>query len=182
MLTVACVLSEGPRRAYDRSHVARLEAQVAAHMTQPYRFVCVDDSPSPGWWAKVSLFEPGRFEGRVLYLDLDVTVVGPLDELADFPAPFVIIKDWSRAGFNSSVMAWDAAYASRLYTEFSPSVIERMQGDQDWINERMPDAAMFELGWCVSYRGQVRPRGSVPSSARVICYHGFPKPWDVEAA
>ena len=183
MLTVACVLSEGPRRTYDRSHVVRLEAQVADHMTQPYRFVCVDDSPSPGWWAKIDLFKPGRFQGRVLYLDLDVNVVGGLDELADFPHPFAIVKDWHRPGFNSSVMAWEAGVADRLYTDFSPAVIERLAGDQDWINEKWSWATAFPLGWCISYRGMVRPRrGMVPAFAKVVCYHGFPKPWDVEAA
>lgn len=182
MLTVACVLSEGPNRAYDRSHVARLEAMVAKHLDEPYQFVCVDDSDAPGWWAKVDLFKPGRFDGRVLYLDLDVTVIGDLAPIAHYPAPFAIIKDWSRPGFNSSVMSWQAGVGCGIYTEFGPHVITRLAGDQDWINERMPSAAVFPLGWCVSYRGHVRPRNRVPASALVVCYHGWPKPWDVEAA
>ena len=92
MLIIACVLSPGP--TYRREHVERLRGMVAAHMAQPYRFICLEDSPWPGFWAKVSLFEPGRFTGRVLYLDLDVTVVGPLDDLADYPHPFAACRDW----------------------------------------------------------------------------------------
>jgi hypothetical protein len=182
MLTVACVLSEGPRRAYDRSHVARLQAMVARHLDAPHAFVCIDDAPWPGWWAKIALFAPGRFAGRVLYLDLDVTITGDLAPLAHFPAPFAIVKDWNRPGFNSSVIAWDAGAVDRLYIEFDADVMARLAGDQDWINERMPDAATFPLGWCASYRRHVRTHNHVPGSARVICYHGFPKPWDVEAA
>lgn len=152
---------------------------LAEHMTQPYRFVCLDDSPLPGWWAKISLFEPGRFDGRVLYLDLDVTVVGSLDEAADYPARFVAIKDWERPTFNSSVMAWHAGVADRVYTGFTPEIMERKNygGDQAWITECMPDAETFPPDWCPSYKHQCRY--SVPNGAKVIVYHGRPKPWDV---
>ena len=183
LLTVACVLSEGPKRSYDRSHVTRLADMVAKHLGDPYRFVCLDDSPFPGWWAKTSLFTPGRFEGRVLYLDLDVTVVGPLDEVARYPAPFVAIRDYIGLGFNSSVMSWDAGAVDHLYTEFTPDVMDRMRGDQDWITARMNgrEAATFPRKWCVSYRQSVEPIGRGPSDAKVVVFHGFPKPWEVSA-
>src|SRR3990172_3475193 len=125
MLTVACVLSPGP--TYNRSHVERLEVMVAQHMRQPYRFVCVDDSPFPGYWAKVSLFQPGRFTGRVLYLDLDVTVVGTLDELAYYPYPFAAIRDYQYPlQINSSVMAWDAGVSDCVYDDFMPDAMESL--------------------------------------------------------
>lgn len=176
MLTVACVLSPGPK--YDRSHVARLEEIVAPHLKQPYRFVCVDDSPFPGWWAKISLFEPGRFDGRVLYLDLDVAVVGNLDDLADLDAPFSIINDWGRFGYNSSVMVWDAGAADHLFTEFTPDVMDRMPGDQDWITRKKPGAAILPRRWCYSYRLGLET--GYPDDMRVCVYHGSPKPWEVE--
>src|SRR5687767_4298658 len=121
-MTVACVLSSvpGKTRTYDRSHVERLQLQVRANLKQPHQFVCVDDSPLPGWWAKLDLFKPGRFSGRVLYLDLDVTITGGLDDLADYPGAFVICQDWGRFGYNSSVMAWDAGTADHLYDDFTP--------------------------------------------------------------
>lgn len=151
-------------------------------MAQEHRFVCLDDSPFPGWWAKVSLFEPSRFTGRVFYLDLDVTVVGPLDDLANYPQPFVAMKDPLYRGVNSSVMAWTpSADTDRLYTEFTPDVMKRLPGDQDWINEQMPKAARFPLGWCPSYKAHVRPRGRVSSGARVVVFHGKPRPWEVKA-
>lgn len=176
MLTVAAVLSEGPKGNYDVTHVSRLEDMVAKHLKQPYQFVCVDDSPFPGWWAKVSLFEPSRFKGRVLYLDLDVTVVGGLDDLADYPYPFAAIKDYGDPlTINSSVMAWDAGYLDHVYTNFTPSVMKRLHGDQNWLNEQIPDAARFPDGWCRSYRQECRY--SVPKGTRVVVWHGMPKPW-----
>lgn len=177
MLTVVCVLSEGPR--YDRSHVERLEAMVAEHLDIPYRFECLVGSPYPGWWAKISLFEPGRFKGRVLYLDLDVTVVDALDDIAYYAAPFAAIDDWLRPTVNSSVMAWDAGEVDHLFTDFDESVMERLAGDQDWISERLPDTATFPPEWCVSYRKHVRMFGVVPDGAKVVVFHGFPDPWEV---
>ena len=184
MITVACVCVPGG--IYDASHVERLEGMVAAHLSQPHRFVCIDDSPWPGWWAKVSLFDPGRFDGRVLYLDLDVTVVGSLDDLAAYPHPFAAISDYlNPLVLNSSVMAWDASVstrgvADRVFTEFSASVMERLHGDQDWITKQMPAAVRFPRRWCPSYKANVLPAGHVPDGARVVVFHGRPRPWEVD--
>lgn len=178
MLTVACVLSPGPG-GYTRAHVERLRGMVARHMVQEHRFVCINDSPFPGWWAKVSLFEPGRFAGRILYLDLDVTVVGPLDDLAGYPQPFAAMKDPLYKGINSSVMVWTPSTdMDRLYTEFTPDVMKRLPGDQDFIMRARSDIAYFPQDWCVSYKHQrfIRLK-TIPRDARVICYHGKPKPW-----
>ena len=155
-------------------------------MGQPYRFVCVDDSPLPRWWSKISLFQPKRFNGRVLYLDLDSTVIGSLDDLVNYPAPFAIIKNFkefkepNKAMFNSSVMVWDAGAPDHLFTNFTPDVMERLNGDQDYISEQMSNAVTFPADWCVSYkvRRYVNLK-TMPKDARVICYHGKPKPWDL---
>jgi len=150
-------------------------------LSLPYRFVCVDDSPFPGWWAKISLFEPGRFSGRVFYLDLDTTVVGLLDPIVLIEAPFAAIKDYQYPMIiNSSVMVWDAGVADHVFTEFNPSVMERYSGDQNWINNRIPTARRFPREWCVSYKATVKPMGRVPDNARIVVYHGEPKPWDLE--
>lgn len=176
MLTVACVLSKGP--VYNESHVERLHRFVDFHLNQTYEFVCVTDSPLPGWWAKIDLWKPGRFPGRVLYLDLDVTVTGNLDELADYPAPFVIIKDWNRIGYNSSVMAWDARHCDRLYTEFVEDDIARFKGDQIYIQKKMNGAATFPKPWCRSFKRMVLLKEHT-ADMRVCVFHGFPKPWMV---
>ncbi len=174
MLTVACVLS-GPK--YNRSHVKRLEKMVAENMKQPYEFVCLDDSPFPGFWAKISLFEPGRFKERALYLDLDVTITGNLDDLVDLPKPFLICKDWGRFGYNSSVMCWDAGIVDYLYTDFSESVMKKLRGDQDWITIKKTDASLFPRNWCYSYRLGLKT--GFPKDMRVCVYHGQPKPWNL---
>lgn len=177
-LTVACVLSPGP--TYNRSHVDRLEAMVSQYMSQPYRFVCVDDSPFPGFWAKVSLFQPGRFSGRVLYLDLDVTIIGSLDELAYFPYPFCAIRDYQYPlQINSSIMSWDAGVADNIYVDFTLDTMDRFNGDQNYLHTKV-NAVTFPKHWVPSYKAHVLPTGQTPKDARVIVYHGSPRPWEVD--
>lgn len=53
--------------------------------------------------------------GRVLYIDLDTVISGPLDDIAAFSGPFAALSvagmgnECRSAGINSSVMSWDAA-------------------------------------------------------------------------
>lgn len=178
MLTVAVVYSGGN---YKKEHVHRLRKQLIGRLNQPYQFVCLEDSPFPGFWAKISLFEPGRFSGRVLYLDLDVDIVGNLDEIVDFPWPFGIIKEWNGPGVNSSVMVWDAGTADHLFTRFKKEYISgiRYLGDQNYIGDKMISTAKFPKVWCLSYKTHIRPAGKIPEETKVICYHGAPKPWDI---
>ena len=162
---------------------------VKKHMRQPFQFVCVADSRFRGWWAKIDLFKPGRFKGRVLYLDLDVTVTGNLDEIVAVISPFALIKDWGRIGYNSSVMVWDAGYrdagyADRLYTEFNASENEggdmaRPGGDQSYIWHKMHGEATFPKHWCRSFKRIVLLHEPT-DDMRVCVFHGRPKPWEVE--
>ncbi len=178
-LTVVCVLSQGPGN-YSEEHVQRLQAQVAEHMRQPYDFVCLDDSPFPGFWAKISLFEPGRFSGRVFYLDLDVKIKDWLDELADYDASFAIVKDFTQLGFNSSVMAWDAGAADNIFAGFNyDEHSKRFKGDQSWIFHIKPDARRFPRGWVQSFKIACMKGGFEPD-LRVVAFHGWPRPWDLE--
>jgi len=179
MLTVVCVLSGG---SYDDSHVKRLRQQLIGRISEPFSFYCLNDSPYEGWWAKISLFEPGRFKGRILYLDLDVSIVGNLDEIVNFPAPFGSIRDWLNPNtINSSVMVWDAGYADLIYKQFKYEERDRWPGgDQHFISANFLSIAKFPPEWCVSYKYHVRETGKVPKGAKVVVYHGQPKPWDLK--
>ena len=183
MLTVAAVCVPGG--IYNLSHVERLFAQVRQHLSMPFKEHVILESDKPGWFSKIDLFQPGRFTGRVLYLDLDSTVIGSLDDLAMIPAPFAIVKNFkefkepNKAMFNSSVMVWDAGVADHIYNNFTPTVMDRLNGDQDWISEQIPHADTFPSDWCVSYKVRRAKLNTMPKDARVVCYHGFPKSWDL---
>ncbi len=180
MLTIACVLKSGG--IYDPGWVARLQRNVAAYAPD-HRFVCLSDvavpceriplvTGWPGWWAKLELWRGGLFQGRVLYLDLDCLVTGDLTPLVE-GAGFRICKDWWLPGFNSSVIAWDVGHHD-LFARFEPWEMQRLHGDQDWINELKPEAQTFEPGLVVSYKAHCRGKG-LPEGARVVAFHGKPK-------
>lgn len=184
-VTVACV-KQGAK--YPSEYVNILRAMVGKNLHKLHRFVCLTDDPQgldegievipltenlPGWWSKLELFKPGQFEGRVLYLDLDVVVTGPLDPLAETDG---IIKDWHLPGYNSSVMSWSGDEWSLLWTEFTPQVMKDLRGDQDWMNvcaDAYSRPAHFPADWCISHIGTEQ---WPPAGARVVCFHGAVKP------
>lgn len=193
MMTVACVFVRG-EYPYTVDYVRRLQAMVTRWIDRPYRFVCLTDRPEllpasvepipvrklAGFapWTKLELFNPMRqWTGRVLYLDLDTLIVAPLVPIVEWPASFAITADpVGRRGrdsfgrrivrrFNSSVMVWDGGTRTELFTAWTPAVAARLSGDQDWIGERMPNAATMPRAWFP--RISECPTGS-PASAKVI--------------
>lgn len=187
-LTVVCVLSEplpGQPVSYTFEHVERLREQVAQHLDRPYEFVVLDDSDRLGWWAKLDLFQPGRFSGRVLYLDLDVVIVGSLDVFVDFDVDFAAPRDPLYLGFNSSIMVWDADASGLESIPYGPPLDWRQwaHGDQRWIHHcvmvNVRGVRFLPARWCESYKRGLYT-GYWPGDLRVVYFHGRPKPWEVE--
>jgi hypothetical protein len=175
MMTVACVFVRG-HVPFTAEYVTRLAAMVKRWMDRPYQFVCLTDSPDSvtdvvtrvcvprptekGWWSKLELFNPERgLSGRILYLDLDVLVVGSLGHIVDYPATFALAPDGGTfqpknglkvvKRFNSSVMVWDtnSLMAQRVWNTFTPDVPRRLHGDQDHIGEQIPHASAMPVEW-----------------------------------
>lgn len=194
MLTVACVWVNA-NVPYTVEYVTKLHAMCQRWITRPFRLICLTDRPwlipdpierghiqlpkgMKGWWAKVEAFNANRRLGpRVLYLDLDTLIVGSLDAIIDFPAPFALVphagtfngKDGLAVvkRFNSSVMVFDAAVTYRLYDDWTPSVTERLWGDQDWYGEQMPHAVAMPLEWFPRI-SELQERGPSPDAKVVL--------------
>jgi hypothetical protein len=220
-LIVACV-KWGTR--YLPYYVNRLYAAVRRNLSAPHRFVCLTEDPTglddgiatlplppgfSGYWNKISLFKDGMFpEGTtVLYLDLDLVIVGPLDVLLDDPGGLCVIRDWGTVSgaFNSSVMRFEAGEYTFIYDRFRPKADEivasgRYVGDQNWIYDQVEGKAKsFPAGSIVSYKrdlgAHVWPRAkklgldflkaprwmtvSPPEGASIVVFHGKPDPADV---
>lgn len=81
-----------------------------AHLNCPC--YCETYSCVPTWESRDS-----GLTGRVLYIDLDTVISGPLDDIAAFSGPFAalsvagMINERRSTGTNSSVMCWDAVGA-----------------------------------------------------------------------
>lgn len=209
MLHVALVLRSGGD--FKPRHVERLRRQVARHLHRPYMTTVLTDLPRgefqlgarvvglaqawPGWWSKLELFRPGVFHAgdRVLYLDLDTTVVGDLTDLAEVNDDLAMLDDFyfgnagaakRRGQLGSGVMAFRPhGSLQRVYEAFAKHPQTRYSGgDQRFVanvypghigrlQERVP-------GQIVSYKAHCGD--GVPADARLVCHHGKPRPWEVE--
>lgn len=143
-----------------------------------------------GWWAKMELLDPDM-PGDFLFLDLDTVVNGPLDDilkvrrltlLRDFYRDGVKLKE----GLGGGLIYFpdngdDTQHVWEYWMENPPARMrEFSRGDQFlfekfWLNsaDRWQDTAP---GQVVSWK--VHCGKGVPLDARVICFHGKPRPWE----
>lgn len=186
---IFCCVKAGPK--YGPEYVNVLADMVNRNVEYAYRFICLTDDPSgldegietinlpeglEGWWNKVALFKPGLFpkRSRIVFLDLDVVIVGPLEPVVDTKG---IAADWLQGGINSSVMVWDAGDYPQIREKFTPDVPKRLHGDQDWIEE-VSWWAFLPSDWLPSYRLHCQEWPT--DGARIVCFHGQPKPADIK--
>jgi hypothetical protein len=199
VITVACVLKSGG--IYDTSWVERLKEGVKKYLPLDHMFVCLSDVPTtaitiplkhnwPGWWSKIELF---KLDGPVLYFDLDTIITGDLSDIAVQQGEFTALRDFYREdGLGSGMMAWNASM-QKLYDLFlqNPTGIMdryRGRGDQRFIEDNIVHWARWQdklPGQVVSYKVHVKENKMAPANARVVCFHGDPKPdkiaWNLAA-
>lgn len=191
-----CVLRSGGE--YGPAHVARLAAQVRAHLAGvPFR--CISDVAVPcaripmrygwpGWWSKMELFAPENRGDGILYLDLDTSVIGSLRDLAGIDR-LTMLRDFYRPkGLGSGVMYLPPDAAAVAWARWIRSPAEwqrrfRRGGDQAFLEVAFADREVTRWqdalpGQVVSYKADVRKRG-LQVGTRVVAFHGRPRPWDV---
>jgi hypothetical protein len=140
----------------------------------------------PGWWSKLELFRPD-IEGDLLYFDLDTVVRGNLDDILAVDR-LTICRDFFKPhGVQSCMMFLPAAERADVWRHWRPELIQEYKrkgvGDQAFLEslwlgkaQRWQDVVP---GQVVSYKAHCKNKG-VPEDARVICYHGRPRPWSPE--
>lgn len=143
--------------------------------------------PNPelkGWWHKLSLFKPGLFEDdeRIVYLDLDTVIFGPLDEIIKYDGKFAILSDFQAMGYNSSVMAWKAGECTEIWESYERAWFPEIDGgDQSWIERTYKNPDYLQILYpdkFVSYKAKCKygpPRG-----VSVVVFHGEPRPHEVK--
>lgn len=176
MLTVACV-NVGDYLGRGEEYVEKLRAGVRRNLALPHEFVCVRESAKTGWWAKLDLFEPRRFTGRVMYLDLDTVVVGDLALLVAHKGLLHLVDwGWKTPTYGSGVMVWDAGEHAEAFTRYTDAVPEAYGGDQDWLTH-LGGWAALPPSLNRSYRYHARK--GVPQGAVTVSFHGRPKPHEI---
>lgn len=206
MLTVVCVHRKMPRSPYSAIWVKRLAAGVKKHCSVPYRMVCLTDDPTPvpgveliplehpnwpgkGWWSKLEVFKPGKFEGPVVYLDLDTLVVGDVARLVPTSRKLIAPRNYGGApGFCSTAFGFEGGFGL-LYSRFAAEP-EKFSvrwdqfrkggiGDQAFMAETLMNE---DLGWdyypdhlVPSYKHHCRHGYPHKADAVAIAFHGNPK-------
>ena len=213
-------------------YVNVLGRAVAEHLRRPHRFLCMTDDgagiapevevrPFPniglarehwnrnGNWGKLALFEPGQFpdDEIVLYLDLDVFIVGALDAIPALPereGGFHHLEDFAPGlwrvvphplvpdqGGQGSVLAFRAGEQRGVFDAFTAdpmAVVNSARGDRSYWNKVVHRPRYLPHGWCVSFKSacvrpwplnRVLPPKPPPPSARVLVFHGRPRPLDL---
>ena len=201
MLTVMCVLKSGG--IYDASWVEKLKNAVARN-TGPHIFYCLSDvnvpcnripitQDWPGWWSKIELFRPKVIDGPTLYLDLDTVITGKID-VSKLDCDFAMLQSFWVADMVGSGVMWFSGknVPNQVYEKFvkQPQAYikhyERNRdgtyvGDQafvwDTLNREVERVNDYLPG-IKSYKMHCTHR--LPSDASIICFHGLPRPTEVD--
>jgi hypothetical protein len=197
-LTVACVLYVDKEHTdFNLVYVEKLASTIRRNLTVPHKFVCYSNMDVrffdriplvhdwPGWWSKMEVMDVARLPGRVLLADLDTVLVGNIDEMAKARHTTLIHGfHGRRAPMGSGFMMLTQDDRARLWQEFSARPkkhMENFRGDQDFISPRVQHARTWQEdfpGQLVSYKLDcvAKHKDVLPEKARVICFHGKPRP------
>ena len=157
----------------------------------------------PGWWSKIELF---KIKPPVLYFDLDTVIVGDITPLASWVSNecegLLMLKGFYKQDRCSGIMGWrqDMSiiferfrnhYASKAEFVSRPNGLtmrlngNRYRGDQEWVSmvtqkEQTPVTFVQDVFHGVySYKVNIANK-KTPDDASVICFHGRPRPHEVE--
>lgn len=195
------------------------------HLNGPFRFVCLTDDATgflpgieafpipdiglqpdqwytPGVWPKLALFEKSLhgLQGRALFIDLDMVILGGLDAFFDYPQPFVTTDmgpNWypghgahpGEAG--TCIFAFDLGAESQIVESFKADragVIARFRNEQDYVGATASSMAFWPPDWVISFKRWLRrpigpdlflPPKAPPATAKVLAFHGTPRPVDL---
>ena len=203
-VTFALVLKTGGG-VYDYKYVNNIIDGIRTNCSLPHKIVVLTDDKRgittenvellrfkhdwPKWWGKIELFRPDLFDEdeQVIFLDLDTFIVGNLDEVASYRGEFCALRDFYNLDVMASgVMSWHGPRVVRIYEEFVSKAdhfmrVHEVAGDQAFIRAWKPSIEYFQdlyPNQVISYKVHCRGK-AIPNDARILCFHGTPKPHEV---
>jgi hypothetical protein len=148
---------------------------------------------NPACFRRLRMFSAaaaGALGDRFVSLDLDAVITGDLLPLWNRPEPFVGWRDPMHARqINGSMMLHTAGTAPAVWDTFDPAESPKiardagfMGSDQGWVSYCLAGrcATWGARDGVYSYRCDVAPHRRLPHNARIVFFHGNPKPWDEE--
>ena len=192
---------------FKSSHVQSLARQ-CAQFAPGVDFVCITNEKVPGvecwpnrnkwpgWWVKFEAFAP-EVKGDILYMDLDTVIIGSLAELLKVDK-LTLLRDAYRdgkkykKGLQASLMMLPERDRQGPWEYFSTQPLTYMEtykvkGDQPLLERYYMNRAQcwqdILPGQIVSAKvgcglGNSFSKPIIPADARLIFFHGKPRPWD----
>lgn len=197
-------------------YVNRLYGMVSRNLSLPFKFVCFTedkkgirdeveiqglpeldlptDAPERGW-RKLTVFKQdfGGLKGKTLFLDLDIVIVGKIDEFFTHPHEFLIAHDKKNANKiegNSSVFRFQIGQFPQILDYFeqnSDIVKNEVRHEQAYLTREIhklgklnywPDewVPSFKYKCCPSWFRSWFEAPYIPAGAKIIIFHGLPNP------
>lgn len=200
---------------YSVDYVAKLSASVLRNTSGPHRFVVVSDGPGvnidgvtnwripekdipltkiPGCFVRLRMFDPVwqaaqgiGADDRMVGIDLDTVITGPLDPLFDRPEPFCILQggNVNPCGFNGSLMMLRGGAHPEVWKDFTLEAAQRVPfyrfpDDQGWLWHKLPKAAGWKAGPSSGAYVFMKPGWpggeQLPQGARYVTFAGWRDP------
>jgi hypothetical protein len=149
------------------------------------------DHNFPKWWGKMELFKPEKFDTeKIFYIDLDTCIVDNIDDILQYGGKFFGLRDfYSQCSLGSGVLYWKNhdARVFQLYEAFMENPAANMNnnqgGDQqfiratigsyiEYVQDLYPKAVVSYKKDCLDNKKQF----SLPDGAKIVCFHGPPRP------
>ena len=212
---------------YGPDYVNKLYAMARRHLSGDFRFVCLTDDAAgirpevscfpippvdfrpelPGVrdraWRKLTTFsrdlsDKYGLSGQALFLDLDLVIVGSLDDFFTQPGDFLIIKDYRRpwrVTGNSSVYRWNIGALPDVldyFREHEVAIRKEFRNEQTYLSDylhKQGKLRYWPAEWCPSFKYHGIPTWPsnyvrepfVPEGARIVIFHGECNPPDALA-
>lgn len=155
-----------------------------------------------GIWPKLGIYD-GLFhglKGRAVFIDLDMVVLRDLDAFFDMPGTYIGIDGgprWGRPGSTepqelcSALIAYDLGQLGHLADKFrseKSAIMGRYRTEQAFTEAELGKIDYWPEGWVISFKRTLRQPLLVdlvreprlpPTSAKVLAFHGTPRPADL---
>lgn len=158
-----------------------------------------------GAWPKLSVFSKDLYglSGRALFIDLDSVILASLDPFFEMDGPFISIAGgpgWQPGCPNpnpdlaSGVFAFDIGQLSYIVDAFVAdpmAALDLVENEQQFIEKHIRSWTTWPAEWVISFKRHLRqpplldrlmPPRIPPESAKIVAFHGDPRPIDVARA
>lgn len=209
---VAVVCAYVPGGDYDLhylEYIQRLADGVRRHAPEGTPFFCVTymDLSSvvgvtpiqprndfKGWHIKAEVFNPELWDGfdRVLYVDLDTVLCGPLAGILSNPAEFGMLRDFYRPKNRETGVVWFTPTKSgSLYRRFVQQNPSKQNPDARivdiWMKQNGINPVILQDLYPIgSYKVDIVNGRNSAENFSIVCFHGLPRPhhvgWSLDPA